>query len=270
MKISIRCLLCFVGIFIGCQDSIDIDLPSSEQRLVIDAFLGYNENDGNPITIGQIKLTLSNSFFDEEIIPAQNAVVHLIDESSSEVFPLAEGEPGIFRSGFPDLDVGSTYTLEVRYEGEVFRATENLVSTSTIENIEQGDGFIFDQEDETEIIITFDDIPNERNYYLFIFGESDYLVLDDEFFQDKRVKFSYFYEGLSEGDQLLITLFGVNRSFANYVELLLTQSGENGSDLFATPPANIRGNIINMTNPTNHPLGFFAIGEADVAIFTVQ
>jgi len=39
----------------------------------------------------------------------------------------------------------------------------------------------FDEEDETEIIVIFDDIPNQRNYYLFAFRFDNFLVTDDEF-----------------------------------------------------------------------------------------
>ena len=150
----------------GCEESIDVELPVSETRLVIDALIGYNENNGDPITIGQVKLTLTAPFLTQDIPPATNAEVELINTISGEVFPLFEREPGIFRDGFPNLDFDTPYTLRVVYNGEMYTATEQLVKTGNIINVEQGDGFLFDENEETEIKVNFADVPNERNHYL--------------------------------------------------------------------------------------------------------
>ena len=246
-----------------------MELTSSETRLVVDALIGYNENDGNPLTIGQVKLTLTANFFDQEVPTVEDAIVQIIDEETGEVFPLGEIEPGVFRSGFPALEFGREYTLEIIYQDEVYRATEQLEPTGQIENVEQGDGFFFDEEKETEVIVTFADIPNQRNYYLFAFGFDNYLVTDDEFYQDESLTFSYFYENVDPGDLLAITLLGIDRQFASYVDQALVQSSSADGG-FGVPPATVRGNVINTTNSSNFPFGYFAIGEFDIVPFTVE
>ncbi|MGB5821290.1 MAG: hypothetical protein WBG90_17530 [Saonia sp.] len=262
------CFFCCA--FFACEDVITVEVPDSEPRLVIDAVIGYNDNNGDPFTIGQVKLTLSAPFFDEEVPVVENALVRLIDESTGEVFTLAQDEPGVFRSGIPNLVFDRDYSLEVTYEGERYSATERLTNATKIENVVQGDGFLFD-EDETEIIITFTDIPDERNQYLFSFGTDDFLLLDDEFFQNEQITFSYFFENLSVGEQLIIVLLGADQSFADYIELVLQQSDESGGNgPFATPPATIRGNIVNVSNPENFPFGYFTLGELDATVFVAQ
>ena len=51
---------------------------------------------------------------------------------------------------------------------------------------------------------------------------------------------------------------------------LLNIAGGGGGNPFATPPATLRGNIVNQTNEANFPLGYFSLGEVDTAIYTVQ
>ncbi|UJH67633.1 DUF4249 family protein [Allomuricauda sp. SCSIO 65647] len=256
-------------VFFSCEDVIDVDLATVEPKLVIDALVGYNVNNGDPITIGQVRLTLTTDFFAEEVPPAENASVQIIDEETGDVYPLTENEPGIFRDGFPDLEFGRDYTLVVIYQGQTYRATEQLQPTGQIENVEQGDGFLFDEDEETEVIVTFVDIPDQRNYYLFAFGFDNYLVTDDEFYQDQSLTFSYFYEDIEPGDLLTITLLGIDKEFASYVDQALVQAGEDGGG-FGVPPATVRGNVLNNTEPDNFPFGYFAISEVDVELFTVQ
>ena len=268
MKKSVH-LIFLLSFLISCEETIDVELRSSETRLVVDALFGYNENNGDPLTIGQVKLTLTADFFDEEVAPAENANVLLIDEETGATFPLTEVEPGVFRDGFPALEFGKDYTMEIVYEGETYRATEQLEPTGQIENVEQGDGFLFDEEKETEVIVTFSDIPNQRNYYLFAFGFDNYLVTDDEFYQDESLTFSYFYENVEPGDLLTITLLGIDQQFASYVDQSLVQSDPTGGG-FGVPPASIRGNVVNITNQYNFPFGYFSISEFDIVPLTVE
>lgn len=255
----------------SCEDVITVELPDTEPQLVIDALLGFNNDNGDPITVGQVKLTLSTSFFEEFIPPAENATVTIVDGFTGIRHDLSESEPGVFTTGFPRLEFGRDYTLEVMYNGELYTATEQLVASTKIDNLEQGDGFLFDEEDETEVKVTFTDIPGERNQYLFSFGFNNFLVIDDEFFQDEELTFSYFYEDIDPGRLIAVTLFGVDDQFASYAELALAQSGEDGGGTsFSVPAATVRGNIINETNPDNFPFGYFAISQFDTQLLTIE
>ena len=158
----------------------------------------------------------------------------------------------------------------VTYDNEVYTATQQLYHAPLIDNVVQRDGFLFD-EDETEVEVTFSDIPGETNHYLFSFGFGNFLVIDDEFFQDSQLTFSYFYEDVGPGDLLSITVFGIDQDFANYANIALIQSGEDtGDGPFSVPPANIRGNIVNTTDSDNFPFGYFAIGEFDTKLLTLE
>ncbi|MDT0607239.1 DUF4249 family protein [Croceitalea rosinachiae] len=267
-----NCLFIFLAFlsFTSCEEAIDVDLPVSRTQLAIDALIGYNENAGDPITIGQIKLTLTAPFLEQQVPAAENATVQIIDDTTGEVFSLSEIEPGIFRDGFPNLEFNKLYTLRIIYNGEIYIATEQLIKTGNLVSVEQGDGFLFDQETETEVRVNFTDIPNERNYYLFSFGFENYLVTDDEFYQNSNLNFSYFYEDVEPGDLLTVTLLGIDKKFANYVDQVLVQSGDGGGGPFSTIPSTVRGNIINTTNPENFAFGYFSISEFDIATLTIE
>ncbi len=254
----------------SCEDAISLDLPTSDSRLVIDALLGYNENNGNPIISGSVKLTLTAPFLAEEVPPALNGSVTIIDEETGQSYDLTESQPGIFGINFPEFEFNRDYTLMVSHKNQVYTATQQMYHSPTIDDVTQGDGFLF-EEDETEVVVSFTDIPGEQNHYLFSFGFSNFLVVDDEFFQDAQLTFSYFYEDVVPGDLLSITIFGIDKDFANYANLALVQSGEDtGDGPFSVPPANIRGNIINTTNHNNAPFGYFAISEFDTKLLTVE
>jgi len=261
--------LIFFILVSGCEDVVDVELSNAEPRLVVDALIGFNDFLVTPIIVGQVVLTLSAPFFDEQIPVAEGATVQIIDNFTGEAFTLEESDPGVFDSGFPDLEFGRDYTLVVLYNGERYEATEQLVRTGTIDNIEQGDGFLFDEEEETEVIISFSDVPDERNFYLFSFGFDNFLTTDDEFYQNSSLTFSYFYEDVNPGDRFTIILLGIDQRFSSFVDIVLTQS-QGSAGLFATPPADVRGNIINTTNSENFAFGYFSISEFDAVPLVIE
>ncbi|WP_420400011.1 DUF4249 family protein [Flagellimonas sp.] len=263
----------FIGciLLLACEDVINPELPTSEPLLVIDALLGYHENNGDPITIGEVRLTLTAPFLVDGTPPATNAQVSIRDNFTGLLYPLTETEQGVFGTGIPQLQFGREYTLEVIYNDQVYTATEELVKTTTIDNLEQGDGFLFNEEEETEVKVTITDFPGEQNQYLLAFGFGNFLVIEDTFFDGEQLTFSYFYDNINPGRLLTITIFGADPQFANYAQQVLQQSGEdNGSGGPFTVPATARGNLANVTNPENFALGYFALSEFDTQLLTIQ
>jgi hypothetical protein len=54
------------------------------------------------------------------------------------------------------------------------------------------------------------------------------------------------------------------------MNVLLGIAGTNGGSPFQTPPATVRGNIVNQTNFNNFALGFFRLSETDTMSYTVE
>ena len=60
-----------------------------------------------------------------------------------------------------------------------------------------------------------------------------------------------------------IKMLGISKAYFTYLRILLSQSGEGGGGPFETAPTSLLGNMINTTDNSNFPLGYFHISESD-------
>ena len=265
-------LLIVVFAITSCEDVVEVDVPETTPRLVIEAtFNRYFKEDGSSDSEGIVKLSLSAPFFAEQIPPALGAVVTINDPVNDISYEFADSENNgsYFGRFVPDFNI--PYELKVVYQGEIYESTTAMMPTGELESILQGDKTLFGGDDK-EVIITFKDSPSERNYYLIDLDVGNFLITDDEFYDGNSFVFSYFYEDLKVGDELNIRLFGVDKRFSNFFEILQTQSGADGGGgggPFATPSGIVRGNVINTTNVDNYPFGYFRISEGDKILATI-
>ncbi len=258
----------------SCEDVIEVDLPSESPRLIIDALIRVDTL--QTTTLVTVKVSETNSFF-ESLPPANLQQITLINLD----FPLGGNDPpvlseedegtGIYTRLFPTgyLTEGRLF-LQIDFEDQFFVANAQFVPTVPIDSIENGEGGLFD-EDDTEIIVTFTDAPDREDFNLFDFDFGNFLVTEDEFYQGQEFSFSYFYdEVLNPGDELEVSIMGVDEDFAVYMDKLIEQS-EGDFGPFETPSITVRGNFINATNidndgtfdntndPNNFALGYFAV-----------
>ena len=80
---------------------------------------------------------------------------------------------------------------------------------------------------------------------------------------------SYSHEDLKAGDKIDIKLYGVSKSYYNYMYKLILASGNDGNP-FPTTPGAVRGNIINQTNTENYAFGYFRLAEVDTKTYTIK
>jgi hypothetical protein len=229
------------------------------------------------ITKVSVKVSKTSSFF--ESVPAANLEQITLTNLSlpgGGIDPpvLIEEVPGsgIYSKLFAtDFLTEGSLLLQIDFEDEFFVAMAEFIPTVPFDNLVQGDGFLFDEND-TEVILTFTDNGDRDDFYLFDFSFGNFLVSEDEFYQGQEFEFSYFYDedDVSPGDSIDISIMGVDEDFHNYMDELITQSGENFGP-FETPALTVRGNIINATDidnidnfnnldaADNFALGYFAI-----------
>jgi hypothetical protein len=257
---------------ISCEDVIDVDVPTAPPRLVIDASINWFKNtSGNQQFI---TLTLSAPYFDTEILPANGAQVSVTD-SKNNTFNFAEqGNTGIYINNnfIPEID--AVYNLTIKYQNEVYTATETLKSVSSVDFIEQQNDGGFTG-DEIEIKAYYTDPKNEENFYFYRFTNTTELdisleVYDDEFTNGNQIFAFYTDEDLAQGHELIIRNFGISEQFYEFMFIIQQQTGDNGGGPFETQPATVRGNCINQTNPENYPFGYFRVSEADEFVYIVQ
>jgi len=268
-------ILSFTLIMVSCEDVVEVDLPQAEPRLMIDALVRLDENEA--VTTVTIKANVTSSFFDE-VTPADLTSASIINADyvpsgalDLSVIPLLEISPGVYEgSKQTGFFTEGELQLAVEHNGQRYLALTRYVPSTPITSLEQGTGTLFSG-DETEVKVAFNDVDERDDFYLLDLDFDEYLVTEDEFYQGQTFEFSYFYDqNIDPGNEVTISLLGVDESFYNYMIQLIVQAGGDQGP-FQTPSATVRGNIINVTNidnvnsfdnvedPNNFALGYFAV-----------
>jgi len=285
----------------SCEEVVDVVLPEPETRLVVNGLVRVDPNE--EFVPVEIKVTESSGFLGQNTITQLESAVILIGERDPDdpfnrnfdtsVLEETEAGSGVYIPSYiPGTDTDDRIRTEIlnpntefflivehkgrRYAGQTFYAP-----TVPIDNLEQGDEILLD-EDETELIVTFTDVPEQKNYYVFDFGFGNYLATDDQFIDGQEFTFSYFYDQeFTTGTELYISILGADQQFFNYIDLLVEQT-ENDGGIFETPAATVRGNMFDVTGldnieifdnvgrPDDFALGYFAIVEEAKSTLTIE
>src|SRR5690606_33923286 len=150
--------------FFSCEDVIDVDVPTAQPRLVIEASLDWEKGTTGSDQI--IKLSMSTPFFDtDEITTVTGATVTVTNEDTSEVFPFTDQNDGTYTTtGFVPI-LNNTYSLEIVYNGQTYTATETLMPVTNINEVTQSIEGGFDDE-LLELNLYFTDPAGIENFYL--------------------------------------------------------------------------------------------------------
>ena len=267
MKLLQYTLILFVVfIFSKCEKVVDIDVPSIEPKLIIDAAFEVNF-DETPVTANTVvKLRLSADYFDTGLPIVTNATIYVTDLNSNSVINFndinLDGDYVPDVTFIPEDDI--PYELTVIYNGETFKGEARKVKSTPFTNVEQGDETLFSG-NETEVKVNFTDDANVNNFYLFDFTNSLFLAIEDRFFNGSDYNFSFFYDEdeIELPATVTIKMSGISEQYYTYFRVLIDQSGQNAGGPFETIPASLVGNIINTTSPNDFPLGYFHISETD-------
>jgi hypothetical protein len=260
-----------IFLFTSCEKVVEIDVPSIEPKLIIDASFEIFF-DKSPITAKvNVKLTSSADYFDETIPIVTNAIVFLTDLSNNTIIVFSDSNAdGSFEPITPFIPADNTsYELTVIYKNETYKGVATKVKSTPFIDAFQGDQTLFSGK-ETELKISFFDAPIVENYYLFDFSKDLFLAVDDRFFNGAEYNFSFFYQEdeLVLPETLTIKMSGITKEYFSYFRVLINQSGQNSGSPFESVPSSLLGNMINTTNEDNFPLGYFHISETDT--FTVD
>ncbi|WP_273567210.1 DUF4249 family protein [Maribacter halichondriae] len=248
----------FLGFLFGCQDVIEVEVPTDSPRLVIDAVVRIDDLEQSN-TILTVKASETSSFFGE-ITPAQLNTILIENSASNFSMVLVEevAGSGIYLAEVPTTELtAGPLRLSIDYNGQSYQAETSFVPSVPIDELRQGTTTLFG--DETEIILSFTDIPDSVDFYLFDFDFDQYLVSEDTFYPGQSFQFSYFYdEDLEPQNIVNVSILGIDEQFYNYMNQVIVQSGGDQGP-FQTPSATVKGNIVNNTDPENFALGYFAV-----------
>ena len=258
-------------LFISCEDVVEVDLKTSQERLVINASLNwYRDYPQNTMQMGNLQtitLTRTAGFYDE-IIPASDALVTVTNNVTKEIFDFFEdANTGVYNcTNFkPILD--NTYTLNIIDGNQKYVAEETLIDTPLIDGIEQIRGGFFDEE-QIILKVYYTDDANETNYYYFDYitsiSEIKELSVSNDRFNNGNQTYeiiSYFNEDedikIEDGDIFDIKFFEISSGYYQFLNVLTDQIYTSG--IFDPVPAEVKGNIVNTTEENNYPYGYFRV-----------
>ena len=259
---------------ISCEEVINVDLDTAPAKLVIDASIDWEK--GTPGTTQIIKLTTTTGYYSNVVPSVSGATIFIT--SGSDVFNFNEEVPnsGLYVCTTFVPIIGETYTLTVIHAGETYEASEKMIPVPSIieTNTSQRDDAGFGL-NEIEVKFFFQDDGQENNSYLTksttpINALPEYFAFDDRYAQGNEMFGLYTNKDLKPGDAIEFCLYGISKQYFNYMRILLANAGTSNGNPFQTPPATVRGNIINQTNESNYCLGYFRLSEVDKFQYIVQ
>lgn len=272
-KIYLYILLLSTTLFTSCEEVVNVDLSNAEPKLVIEAIIKWEKG-----TTGEnqtIKLSLTNDFYTNDVLPANGAIV-TVTNSADVVFDFVQvpDTENYVCNNFQPV-IGETYRLEILYDGEIYTASNTLFPTPDILNVTQETVDGISGEDEIQIKYFYQDNGAEENYYLLRVKNPnkqipEFGAVSDEFFQGNLMFGFYGSSETEPGITLDLSVQGISRGYHDYMNKLISIAGSGSGNPFATPPATVRGNITNTTNSNNFPLGYFHLSEIDTVNYLVQ
>ena len=165
-------LLLSLLMFFGCEDVIDIEVSSSESKLIIDAIFEVYHNH-TPVTANTVvKLRESTNYFDDEIPAITNPATVLLKDLTNDIDIIFEdnNSDGNFLPVNPFIPIENVdYELNIFYNEDLYQSQSKLITTTGFSEVYQGNSTLFTGE-EIEVNVSFIDDVNTENNYLFNFS----------------------------------------------------------------------------------------------------
>ncbi len=256
----------------SCKEVIDVETPSAITKLVIEADLTLTkEKDNSKQTI---TLTETGDLNTKKPIPAQGADVKISFDGS--VIQFEETQPGIYTTENFVAKLGYEYVLDIEYNKESYQSKQEFVAVSKIKDVGQSIEF-GDEIDVPEVIWTWDDPAGVDNFYFFELEYIDSLNEIqhhnwswDDSFEDGYEMYDFFEtDKFKKGVEIKISISGITKQYNTFLQLLDNQETPNTGP-FSSPPVNVRGNILNISNEKNYPYGYFILREKDDVVYSFE
>ena len=271
-KIALYFLIITAALVSSCEDVVQLDLKTAAPKLVVTASINWKK--GTTGNQQKIYLTTTSDFYSQNIPKVSNAIVYIKNSSNVKFDFVETSVKGEYLCTNFVPAINENYTLTIISQGTTYTATETMKSVAPITEIVQNDmgGFTADQ---IEIKTFYNDPSNETNFYLYKYSysnqvKSNFYVDQDEFFNGNKFFSISQNDELKKGDKIEITHYGISKQYYNYMSVLVSISSNSGGSPFQSPPGTIRGNVINTTNSSNYPLGYFSLSEIETKNYVIE
>jgi len=267
--------------FTACEKIVDIEIPSEGSRIVIESEI-YNTKD-----IWKVKLSLNQPYFDQDSVDYISTASVFITELGGDTVFLNYTDTGLYVSADShQCVVGGSYELSVAYNGQVYKAIEELQNAFPIDELLS---FFLPPNDRlfpagNYVFVQGQSDTTKKNYYLFKTYRNDTLKstdLDDDGFGSVSLLNSFFDVNdilgeidrgslprpilfdVSTGDTIVVEQFAITEEYYKFRSDLSAQQGRSGTP-FDPPPANPNNNI------SNGGLGYFSVAHKERAELVVD
>ncbi len=260
----------------GCTRVVELDLDEGPRRLVVEGRLELRA--GDRVGEQSIILTTTAAFTSGSAPPpATGAQVRVTDEDGRTFTfgELASGPGRYATTGLVPI-IGTRYTLTVDYQGDRYQGSHQVLSVAPIDSLylvyeekglAQGDsGF--------RATIDYTDPVGPGNYYLWeLIVDGKQRIAADPGLRFRAISQDRFYDGgrvvgyqpydeevVETGQVVTIRQISLSEEAYRYSFALFEQTTGSGGP-FSVPPASVRGNVTNLTNPDRYPLGYFLAAQ---------
>jgi extradiol dioxygenase family protein len=176
--------------------------------------------------------------------------------------------------------VGATYALAILWDGQRFEGRSIAHAVAPIDSLyfDPPKPGRFSGTGGVRATIDLADPAGRRDFYLwdqFVDGvralgpDSTFryrVIAPDDAVDGLRIRGFQPYEGIDipVGSTVVMRQIGLSEEIYRYYFALSDQVSADGSP-FAVPPASVRGNVANVTDPSRFPLGYFYAAEVSEA-----
>jgi hypothetical protein len=244
-----------IGVFfLSCQKVIDIDLNSSDPKMVIEAEISDQ-------SFCRVKLSQTVNFDESNTFPAVKGAVIIISDNFGNSELLTEVSEGNYTGTSLQGVSGRIYTMEVTASGKTYTAVSSMPPPVNIDTLVAETSVAHGpMSGKTYVNVKYQDPAEMNNYYRFIqiingVPENDIFISEDRL-QDGQIITTPIFNpnsnsNLYPGDTVTIQLLTIDVKVYDYFRTLLETMG-GGRASSAALPANP------LTNFNNGALGYFS------------
>lgn len=276
MRIQLQFLMLGAVAGAGCTRVVELDLPEGPRRLVVEGRLELRVGDqlGDQV----IHLTTTDAFTNTTAPPPATGAVVRVTDDAGQTFSFAEltSSPGRYATtGLVPL-VGARYTLTLDFEGDRYQASHQLLAVAPIDSLY----FVYEEEGLAQgdsgfrATIDYTDPVGSGNFYLWeLIVDGKQRIAADPGLRFRAIGEDRFYDGgqvvgyqpydeevVEPGQIVTVRQIALSEAAYRYYFALFEQTTGTGGP-FSVPPASVRGNITNLTNPGRFPLGYFLTAQ---------
>ena len=269
-KIYYSLLIILVFITNSCTDIIELDLKTTEPRIIIEANLTASDSTCT------VNVTKSNSFYDNSAPEKVSDLNIVLTKNGSETFNLTEIEDGnyfiedIIANPNDEFSISITDTNDVSYKASAITPSSPDDFFVLFFSLADEDIIITDSNGVDRVMLFgfayWFDIPNEDNFYrikIHINGDykADKYIFTNDLAAVQDTMQSPLQTPFLVGDTVTVNLLSINEATFDY---FIQLSEVISSSMNSTTPYNPKSNF------DNNALGYFCIQQEIEKTYIVQ